>query len=77
MKARRPTQDGKEEADWKAAELALAEARLLRGSRRIEALKIAGQLRYDAHKRLLREREQGLELKAAESNESWKPNRDR
>jgi hypothetical protein len=37
---------------WKAAEQALAEARALRGPQRIEALKRAGQMRYDAHQRL-------------------------
>jgi hypothetical protein len=37
--------------DWKAAEKALAEARGLKGSQRFEALKRAGQLRYDAHKK--------------------------
>ena len=37
--------------DWKAAERALAEARGLQGSQRFEALKRAGQLRYDAHKK--------------------------
>jgi hypothetical protein len=37
--------------DWKAAERALAEARRLQGSQRFEALKRAGQLRYDAHKK--------------------------
>lgn len=46
--------------DWKAAEKALAEARSLRGSQRIEALKRAGRLRYDAHKRRL-ENDRGLE----------------
>jgi hypothetical protein len=44
----------KEDQDWQAAEKALAEARNLRGSRRIEALKRAGRLRYDAHKELLK-----------------------
>jgi hypothetical protein len=34
---------------WKAAEQALAEARALRGPQRIEALKRAGQIPYDAH----------------------------
>jgi hypothetical protein len=46
----RPPQD-EEDDDWKAAEKALAEARRLQGSQRFEALKRAGQLRYDAHKK--------------------------
>jgi hypothetical protein len=45
-----------EDDDWKAAEKALEEARRLKGSQRFEALKRAGQLRYDAHKKL-REKE--------------------
>jgi hypothetical protein len=52
------------DADWNAAEAALAEARSLRGSQRFEALKRAGQLRYDAHKRRQAE-EPRLNLKAA------------
>jgi hypothetical protein len=40
-----------EDDDWKAAEKALEEARALKGSQRIEALRRAGQLRYDAHKK--------------------------
>jgi Tfp pilus assembly protein PilX len=75
MKVRRPTHEGEEAADWKAAKLALAEARQLTGSQRIEALKRAGQLRYDAHKKLLREREQDLKLMDAGSNESGAPKR--
>ena len=45
-----------EDDDWNAAEKALEEARRLKGSQRFEALKRAGQLRYDAHKKL-REKE--------------------
>jgi len=41
-----------EDDDWKVAEKALEEARRLKGPQRIEALKRAGQLRYDAHKKL-------------------------
>jgi hypothetical protein len=52
------------EADWEAAEGALAEARNLRGSPRFAALKRAGQLRYDAHKRR-QAKEPGLDFKAA------------
>ncbi|MDT7810350.1 MAG: hypothetical protein QOJ42_266 [Acidobacteriaceae bacterium] len=39
------------EDDWNAAQKALAEARAMQGSQRFEALKRAGQLRYDAHKK--------------------------
>jgi hypothetical protein len=56
----RPPQD-EEDDDWKAAEKALEEARRLKGSQRFEALKRAGQLRYDAHKKL-REK-QAVELR--------------
>ena len=48
-----------ENDDWKAAEKALEEA--LKGPQRIEALKRAGQLRYDAHKKL-REKEATLKV---------------
>jgi len=48
-----------EDDDWKVAEKALEEA--LKGPQRIEALKRAGQLRYDAHKKL---REKEATLKA-------------
>ena len=50
-----------EDDDWKAAEKALEEARRLKGSQRFEALKRAGQLRYDAHKKL-REKEATLKV---------------
>jgi len=48
-----------EDDDWKVAEKALEEA--LKGPQRIEALKRAGQLRYDAHKKL-REKEATLKV---------------
>jgi hypothetical protein len=50
-----------ENDDWKAAEKALEEARRLKGPQRIEALKRAGPLRYDAHKKL-REMEATLKV---------------
>jgi hypothetical protein len=42
-----------EDDDWIAAEEALAEARQIQGPERFDALKKAGQLRYDAHKKRL------------------------
>ena len=48
-----------EDDDWKVAEKALEEA--LKGPQRIEALKRAGPLRYDAHKKL-REKEATLKV---------------
>jgi hypothetical protein len=43
----------REDVDWKAAEEALAAARQMQGPERFGALKKAGQLRYDAHKKRL------------------------
>lgn len=60
MNARKATAQN-EDDDCKAAEKALEEARRLKGSQRIEALKRAGQLRYDAHKKL-REKEATLKV---------------
>jgi|HubBroStandDraft_5_1064220.scaffolds.fasta_scaffold2599633_1 hypothetical protein len=46
------------EEDWKAAEAALEAARRLpAGGERVEALKKAGQLRYNADKKRTRETE--------------------
>jgi hypothetical protein len=59
---------GKQDDDWLAAEKALAEARGLKGSQRIEALKRAGQLRYDAHKKR-HEKEPSLMLKLRRRND--------
>jgi len=42
-----------EDDDWTAAEAAFAAAREIQGPERFEALKKAGQLRYDAHKKRL------------------------
>jgi hypothetical protein len=55
-----------EDDDWKAAEKALEEARGLKGSQRIEALKRAGQLRYDA---LKKRREPSLKLELCRPND--------
>jgi hypothetical protein len=63
-----------EDDDWKAAEKALEEARGLKGSQRIEALKRAGQLRYDAHRKL-REKEAILKFELRRlSNNRWAEN---
>jgi hypothetical protein len=46
------TEEQSVEEEWRAAEAALADAQKLPGgSERIEALKRAGQLRYEADKR--------------------------
>ena len=42
-----------DDEDWIAAEEAFAAARQLQGPERFDALKRAGQLRFDAHQKLL------------------------
>jgi hypothetical protein len=43
--------DDKEDDGWEAAQKALEQARRLTGAGRVEALRQAGQLRFDADKR--------------------------